>query len=615
MPGELKVYLDHLINRESFRYVRPTEKMRAVISSPTTKLTLKNLQDRSRAKLLRKPDFQRATWAWDAEDCVLLLDSIVNDQVIPSIIMWSSPSNGLDYILDGGHRVSVALAWLHDDWGDSPEAGLRSDTDEQAKIIRKAAKEVRELVEARIGTIEDYKRAEQEMYQMIENGGNPKQELDPITFRRGLFYQNLLKDNIGFNIQYVVGNYEIAEESFLKINKSGRELTDWEKILIQNRNSSFGRTVMSIANIKSAQHYWPSDQSPDETNCEPLKEKVDDILTNITAIHETLLKPEYRTPIRSLQQPFLVASEGDQKAFYLAQLLTIVAGGKGHEPETDELLKRDTNKSVEDIIDNGRKLTEDTIDVLNHLWTAFPDAAAPNQSLALVSPVYFYTNAGRPVRGLLYGFIYWMFGGDERTIRERKRIFSSYRGVFEQVYIESKEDIVSGFSRNIGSGSDITVPVARYFNKLLNLLIDHVGDIYSSPFLQAYAEVLNDLKGKKARATTSHTVRSRIFSPQQRSISLLSSLLTSAVRCEICGGILDPTGPIQHDHIQRVSEGGMTSLSNQRIVHPFCNQQRDRIEAIRGGQRTPMLPPFVDPDLDIGSKQLKLFDDSVLTPY
>src|SRR5690242_7753624 len=120
MPNELKVYLDHLISRESFRYVRPVEKINSTVPSPARKLTLKNLQDRSRSKLLRKPDFQRATWAWSPEDCVLLLDSIVNDQVVPSIIMWSSPSNGLDYILDGGHRVSVALAWLSDDWGDGP---------------------------------------------------------------------------------------------------------------------------------------------------------------------------------------------------------------------------------------------------------------------------------------------------------------------------------------------------------------------------------------------------------------------------------------------------------------------------------------------------------------
>lgn len=78
------------------------------------------------------------------------------------------------------------------------------------------------LVQTKIGTIDEYKEAEQELYRVITSGGNPSQVLDPVTFRRGLFYQNLLKDNVGFDIQYVVGDYKIAENSFLKINKSER---------------------------------------------------------------------------------------------------------------------------------------------------------------------------------------------------------------------------------------------------------------------------------------------------------------------------------------------------------------------------------------------------------
>ncbi len=97
---DLKVYLDHLIKRENLRY------------------DLFGEHTSSRATLLRKPDFQRTTWSWTAEDCVSLLESIVNEQVIPSIIMWSSPENGYDYVLDGGHRISVVLAWLNDNWGE-----------------------------------------------------------------------------------------------------------------------------------------------------------------------------------------------------------------------------------------------------------------------------------------------------------------------------------------------------------------------------------------------------------------------------------------------------------------------------------------------------------------
>jgi len=95
---DLKVYLDHLIKRENLRYQRSRERMSS--SGPTT-LRMSDLfgeHTSSRATLLRKPDFQRTTWSWTAEDCVSLLESIVNEQVIPSIIMWSSPENGYDYV-------------------------------------------------------------------------------------------------------------------------------------------------------------------------------------------------------------------------------------------------------------------------------------------------------------------------------------------------------------------------------------------------------------------------------------------------------------------------------------------------------------------------------------
>ena len=116
---ELKVYLDHLILRENLRYKRATEISATSKESPELRMSdLFGDHRSSRVKSLRKPDFQRATAAWTPEDCVSLLDSVVNEQVIPSIIMWSSPENGYDYVLDGAHRISVVLAWLNDDWGD-----------------------------------------------------------------------------------------------------------------------------------------------------------------------------------------------------------------------------------------------------------------------------------------------------------------------------------------------------------------------------------------------------------------------------------------------------------------------------------------------------------------
>jgi hypothetical protein len=114
----LKVYLDRHIKRDNLLYRRTSEHVEDTLEQ-TKHLTIKDLYgEKSKARLLRKPDFQRATWAWSPEECVELLESVLNEQVVPSVIMWLSPDN-FQYVLDGGHRISVLLAWIRNNWGDT----------------------------------------------------------------------------------------------------------------------------------------------------------------------------------------------------------------------------------------------------------------------------------------------------------------------------------------------------------------------------------------------------------------------------------------------------------------------------------------------------------------
>jgi hypothetical protein len=319
MAEELKVYLDHLIQRESLRYKRPDLVTHPV--RPNEPLRLNDLQNPVRVKLLRKPDFQRETWAWTPEDCVSLLESMVSDQVIPSIIMWSSPDNGLDYVLDGGHRISVILAWLNDDWGDMLPTDFYRD-DEQEHAIKTAAREVRNLIKVKIGNIEDYREAEAAIDKAMLDGKSSQRDLPQQIFRRGYFYQQLLKGHVAFHVLWANGNYDKAEQSFLKINKSGRQLSEWEIKLVDNRNSSFARVVMSVASISSTQNYWPN-KLPDFPDATELEQKANFIVDGINKIHDTLFRPSYRDQIQSLQQPLMVASGIQQKPYYFAEFLTV----------------------------------------------------------------------------------------------------------------------------------------------------------------------------------------------------------------------------------------------------------------------------------------------------
>src|SRR5205823_12335378 len=103
--------------------------------------------DNSRADLLRKPDFQRATWAWTPEDCVSLLESVLTERVVPSVILWLNPES-LWYVLDGGHRISVLLAWIRDDWGDRRAPQDYKD-EALERISKEAGRRVRDLLRQR----------------------------------------------------------------------------------------------------------------------------------------------------------------------------------------------------------------------------------------------------------------------------------------------------------------------------------------------------------------------------------------------------------------------------------------------------------------------------------
>jgi hypothetical protein len=67
---------------------------------------------------LRKPDFQRETNHWNPQQVVSLLECFTSGDLIPSVILWQSPT--YLFVIDGGHRLSVLRAWIEDDYGDGP---------------------------------------------------------------------------------------------------------------------------------------------------------------------------------------------------------------------------------------------------------------------------------------------------------------------------------------------------------------------------------------------------------------------------------------------------------------------------------------------------------------
>ena len=250
----LRVHLDHLIRRQSIRYLAPKEDGQSkpdstgpeelVFGQEDRGLRYADIKDDKWISQIRKPDFQRETNAWTPEDCVAFLDSVVYGRIIPSIILWHSHGNALIYILDGAHRLSVIRAWMTDDWGD--KAGTYYERRDKGQILD-AARTTRELVKRRIGLFADYEAAHKEFIDLAEQDRAPKQIMGE-RFARAIFYNRAMVRHQTLAIQWEHGDYESAEQSFLRINRRGQALDPWKATLIEYRRSSYARSIMSIAN-------------------------------------------------------------------------------------------------------------------------------------------------------------------------------------------------------------------------------------------------------------------------------------------------------------------------------------------------------------------------------
>ena len=79
-------------------------------------------------------------------------------------------------------------------------------------------------------------------------------------------------------------------------------------------------------------------------------------------------------------------------------------------------------------------------------------------SLSIVPIFYWYNQKGQYIRGLLYGFFYWLLAGSEKDTTERKLVFSANRDRFEYLLFDQKSQIAFLQDRS-GAGLKVTLNV------------------------------------------------------------------------------------------------------------------------------------------------------------
>jgi hypothetical protein len=468
--------------------------------------------------LLRKPDFQRETNHWSPSQIAVFIKSFLDNQLIPSLILWKSPNH--IFVIDGGHRLSALRAWMADDYGDGAISAqfYRGDISDDQKRI---AKKTRNLIEREIGRYTSVKA----------NIGSSTTDAAAVYRANNLVTRAL-------DLQWVQGNAEVAETSFFNINRQGTPLDDVETTLIKNRNKPVAIGSRAILRSGSGHKYWSKFSPSRQAQIESVAAE----------LHSLLFDPESETPIRTLDLPLGGSVSPVNALAILVDFISIASSpqnGLRHIANDQEDLDGDeTVKALNLAKDVARRFVGN-------------DSA----SLGLHPAVYFYNERGVHSRHLFLGMVRLL---TEKVRNNDSKFFRTFTGVREKLeafLITNKSTISRAFAY---TNREARVTRVR---DLLAFLITRLSE-NGEPTIENVFQAIG-LQGRILDIEAVSTQTS--FSDDTKAAVYVKASLGQALKCPICNGLLYPKKSVSFDHKIRVREDGKGDLENAQMTHPYCN--------------------------------------------
>ncbi|EKO3447591.1 DUF262 domain-containing protein [Vibrio fluvialis] len=521
-PRTNLVNLDAMIKRADFAFREDDDapSFETFNSIPARELATGN----QTASLLRKPDFQRETNHWTPEQVVSLLECYVNGDLIPSVILWMSPS--FLFVIDGGHRLSVIKAWIEDDYGDG-HISHRLFGHNISREQKKAAERTRKLVNERVGAWSYYKK-------LLED--NDREDITQEQRRR----LNTLTAR-GLPVQWVKGDSNKAEDSFFNINMKGTPLDSIEELLLKNRRKPIPIAARAVIRAGKGHRYWSYFSNENSQQIEDISLK----------LHQLLFDPEIKKPIKTLDLP-LSGSKGIRTALQiLLDFLVIADSNYQQDPRRIESYDDDPDGT-------------DTIAVLKKSYKLTSRITGNEDgSLGLHPAIYFYGPTGRHSSIMFLGCV-TLFA--EKLSQNNKAFFKKFTDVrsrLEDTLILHKDLIAAIISKHM-SRKRITA-----FKDLLDKLIVQLSSDSDIEITETDIVTLSRLEGKLVTGLAE--IQKAKISDEQKSKLFINVALKNAIKCPICNGYLDVDKSVSYDHIVRVREGGSGSSDNVQLTHPYCN--------------------------------------------
>lgn len=510
-----KVNLDALIPREDFEVeenINPGKK-KETISIEDIKT------DSFFFSNLRKPDFQRETNEWDSQRICELIKSFIDGDLIPAIILWRS-TGGYLFVIDGSHRLSALSAWVNDDYGDGQISKLFYDgiiPDEQLTI----AEETRKIVNKKVGSYNDFRLA-------LTHPDKVKSEIVKSA-------KNLAA--LAIQLQWVEGDASKAENSFFKINQQAAPIDKTELKLIESRKKPNSIAARAIIRSGTGHKYWSFYSTVIQ----------DEIQKIAKEINEILFAPKLQTPIKTLDIP---------------------VGGKLYSAQTLPLILDFVN-IVNNLDFNNKGVNDDltgdtTIKILKNVRKmAYKLNSNHPSSLGLHPILYFYSQDGRHRTVSFFAVVDFVMKLDEGKklnnfieVREKFEEFvQKYDYLIKQIY-EKYRDVQKSYKH-----------ISKFFEQVVihlkagKTLDDTINELVSSEDFK-YLAVRNEVQ--------SISSCTKEFNTNKKSEIYIRQALPGSPRCKICNGLIHRNS-ISIDHIQRKEDGGLATIDNGQITHPYCN--------------------------------------------
>lgn len=265
-----------------------------------------------------------------------------------------------------------------------------------------------------------------------------------------------------------------------------------------------------------------------------------------------LFEPTLSLPIKTLDVPLGASGYGPKTLPFVFDLVNLV--NKAEAPDAGDKRTAKDNLPEDETGKDTERFLSATRTVLRRLCSTHPS------SLGLHPALYFYAKSGSFQPGALLAFVELFRGWDTPQYRD----FTAVREPFEAFLLTHRGHTEA--VRKLGSGSRSRPRLVAFYRRVLS-------DLHAGRSSEDIAKALGEDESFKFFISSPEELLALgdgSFSRDAKGAAFIQNALPSAPRCPTCRGFLHRNG-MQVGHIQAKRDGGMGTVDNSMMQHPFCN--------------------------------------------